>query len=422
MDRGRSNDGVDDELDSKTFEMREFGLPSQEEAPRAASELAALAAPWAFENTSDDDWTIASTSEVSSEGSSTSSPIALFDARRLFSESDALETEVASPPAPPQLAPPALKRHRGAKELMSGKPDAGGASSVVSADCGRLSFEQAEQLLRSDTVSCAGGRPDYLAVVGWASLGTVYKDAVERRRKGIDRWQCKYGKGSTTAATADGQHVVRRAHGKVKVVRRVARDAGDGAAERPLPHVLKFHQYTLEVPPPCVATSGGSGVGGGGQHSRTLVTTQKLFHLLGAQEQDVYDSTEKVAATTLGASSSTDSSVHKFEGTLQMTSPQDQKGTRRGIQTGATWVSFHRGGQKGDQEQRGAIIDGEHGAQFASACGDFAEYHHRCLDEDPFVEGDVVGLNPCARFPHLYSLTDVCHSCGVSSTNVPLFI
>ena len=306
--------------------------------------------------------------------------------------------------APPRVGPPAVKRARGAQQLAV--PAADGPSAVgtdiAQEAYGRLSFQRAEQLLRNDSFGCAGTRPDYLAVLGWNVLGNVYKDQVERRRSGIDRWQCKYGKGSATEATADGKYVVRRSHGKVKVIQRAgeaeAADEGRAAAEeRPLPALLKFHQYTLES-----VAVGGSG---SGQQARALVTPVKLFHLLGMQEQDE-QATASGAADPPGAAgqfvttgavkheSAASRETHSFSGMLQLSNPQQQERIGgRDRRSRPTWVTFHRGGLKG--EQRGSIVDGEHGAQFSSTSGDFAEFHRRCPEELPFAEGDVVGLNRC---------------------------
>eukprot|EP01043_Picozoa_sp_COSAG02_P011335 COSAG02_NODE_416_length_22749_cov_21.264059_6_plen_387_part_00 len=379
MDGGGSSpdDHRDDELGSSSFELQDFPYaPQQEEA-----ELATAAA-WAYEDSDNSE--------------------AQLDAAQLLG--DAIDTAAASTTVAdtPQLAPPAVKRQRGAEQPAE-PHDAGapGAGDIVKVGYGRLTFGQAEQLLRTDALCCAGERPDYLATVGWASLGNVYKDAVERRRKGIDRWQCKYGKGCVTAATADGQCIIRRSYGKIKVMQQAA--DGD-EAERPLPPVLKFHQFTLELPPRD-ATAAGAGTGGKGRQVRALVTSQKLFHLLGAKEQGELDPATIDADVYPRPLSAGDSSMHTFKGMLQLTNPQHHKGGSKGTRA---WVSFHREGPQGDYEQRGSIIDGKHGAQFSSTSGDFAEYHRRCPDEEPFVEGDVVGLNPWVHFSITCPLIDRC--------------
>ena len=283
-------------------------------------------------------------------------------------------------------------------------------------------FEIAAHLLSYADALVSGPRPQFLDGSAETAQGLLFKDSVERRANGSDRFVFKggpqnYATSRVLGTTADGRPVaVRRAYGKVVASRIASRGA---AAEAQ----LRVHQYALvamskggkagkdELMQPhlyhivgvaddaastrskpvkedpsarSVSLSGGGGGGGGGSSGDRSGRGRA-----GNRREALMDTPEGAGAGAGGGSSGGGGGGASggggagrdgltVDGLLTLKQPSAK----------APWIVFHD--RQGDAV--GKIAPSRGGVKLSSGSGDFAEWHVRAPDEKPFEAGEVVSI------------------------------
>ena len=256
-----------------------------------------------------------------------------------------------------------------------------------------LPFHRALQLLTDEHAVTSGERPG--RIHGRDVQGVIFKEKKkngQRRAGGNDIWTVKGGKhGFSTWKDPVTGVTVKRSYGKVK-----CRPAGKGGGQG---QSYTFHQYLL-VPSADSARAASDGCDSGGENASSRPKKDNdrvtVYHVPITTPQPLITTPDIVATNVVKEErEENDDAGALHEGTEQGTVTltcgilQLQKSDPQ-----HPWLQFlaPNGAQRGEITETRDDGRSNGGVVLRSTAGDFAEWHRRAEAEQPFVEGDVVGI------------------------------